>query len=182
MTPGSSADAAAVIHHARKSDSNLLGVSCAFGGFDYKLNAGLPPSQQAVVCTPNVAIRERAYNEDLYLILACDRIWDIMSNKDVGGFVAGRVEKLRQGPRDDEDDDKFLQGEVLARVRDKLLTTCLDAGLRDNMSVLIVAFAASGLAAVTPSSASLSELAAPKKEGANNIAVVDGITGALAYE
>jgi hypothetical protein len=62
------------------------------------------------------------------------------------------------------------------------LTACLDAGLRDNMSVLIVAFLVSGLAVVTPSSALVLELVALKKEGANTIAVVDGVTRALAYE
>ncbi len=54
----SAADMAAVIYRIRKSDSNLLGVSCAFGNFDCKSNAGLPPSRQAVVCTPNVTVRE----------------------------------------------------------------------------------------------------------------------------
>jgi hypothetical protein len=43
------------------------------------------------------------------------------------------------------------------------------------MSVLIMAFPA------LPS-VSLLELAAPKMEGANNIAMVDGITRVLAYE
>ncbi len=76
-------------------DSNLLGVSRAFGNFDYKSNAGLLPSWQAVVCTPNIAFQEHAKDEDLYLILACNGIWDIMSNEDVGGFVAGRIEDLR---------------------------------------------------------------------------------------
>ncbi len=85
---GSTADAVAVVHRVRKLDSNLLGVSRAFGDFDYKSNTGLPQSRQAVVCTPNVAVWEHAYNEDLYLILACNEIWDVMSNKDVGGFVA----------------------------------------------------------------------------------------------
>jgi serine/threonine protein phosphatase PrpC len=162
---GTAVDAAAVVHCVRKMDSNLLGVSRALGDFDYKSNAGLPQSQQAVVCTPNVAIRERAYDEDLYLILPCDRKWDIISNKDVGGFVVGCVKELQQDSSDDDndDDDKYPRGEVLAWVGDKLLTACLDAGSRDNMSVLIMAFPASGLAIVTPSSALLSELAAPKR-------------------
>ncbi len=93
-----------------------------------------------------------------------------------------RATTTRRHSSDDDNDDKFPRGEVLAWVGDKLLTACLDAGLRDNMSVLIVAFPASGLAVVTPSSASVSELAAPKKEGDNNIAVVDGVTRELAYE
>ncbi len=175
-------DAAAAVHRDRKSDSNLLDVSRTFGNFNYKLNAGLPPSRQAAVCTPNIAVRERTYDEDLYLIRACDGIWDVMSNEDVGGFVAGHVEELRRDSSDDDDDDEFPQGEVLAQVGDELLTACLDAGSRDNMSVLIMAFPASGLAIMTPSSASLSELAARIKEGANNIAMVDGVTRVLAYE
>ncbi len=173
---------AAVVHRVTKSDSNLLGVSHAFGDFDYKSNAGLPPSRQAVVCMPDVAIRECAYNEDLYLILACNGIWDVVLNKDVGRFVVGRIDQLRRDSSDDNNDEEFPWGEVLAWVGDKLLTACLDAGSRDNMSVLIVAFLASGLTVTTPLSALLSELAEPKKEGANNIAVVDGVTRALAYE
>jgi serine/threonine protein phosphatase PrpC len=103
---GSNAAATAVVHQVRKSDSNLLGVSCAFGDVVYKLNAELSPSRQAVVCTPDVAVRERANNEDMYLILGCDGIWDVMSNKDVGKFVARRVEELRQDSSDDDDDDE----------------------------------------------------------------------------
>ena len=40
----------------------------------------------------------------------------------------------------------FLRGEVLTWVGDKLLTACLELGSRDNMSVLIMVFPASGLA------------------------------------
>ena len=67
-----------VAHRVRKLESNLLGVSRAFGDYDYKLNAELSPSRQAVVCTPDIAARERPYNEDMYLILAYDEIWDVM--------------------------------------------------------------------------------------------------------
>jgi hypothetical protein len=63
-----------------------------------------------------------------------------------------------------------------------ILTACLSAGSRDNTSVLIVAFPALGLAFVTLSITLLSELVASKKEGANNIAVVDDVTRALANE
>jgi serine/threonine protein phosphatase PrpC len=180
---GSNVAATANVHRIRKWDSNLLGMSCAFGDFDYNSNAGLPPSRQMVVCTPNVPIRERAYNEDLYLILACNRVWDVMSNKDVGRIVTRRIEELRQDSIDDDNNDnKFLWGEVLARVGDKLLTMCLDAGSRDNISVLIVAFPALGMAFAPLWTTSLSELVASKKEVVNIIAMVDGVTRALAYE
>jgi hypothetical protein len=74
------------------------------------------------------------------------------------------------------------RGEVLARVGDKLLTACLDAGSRDDMSVLMMAFPALGLAFVPLSTTSLLESAASRKEGANIITMVDGVTMALAYE
>ena len=136
-----------------------------------------------MVCTPDIAARERSYDEDMYLILACDGIWDVMSNDDVGEFVARRVEE-RRGSSGDDDDGVFLRGEVLARVGDELLAACLEAGSRDNMSVLIVAFPASGLACTpTPlSSTSLTESEALKRVDADNIAAVDDVTRALAYE
>ena len=136
-----------------------------------------------MVCTPDIAARERSYDEDMYLILACDGIWDVMSNDDVGEFVARRVEE-RRGSSGDDDDGVFLRGEVLARVGDELLAACLEAGSRDNMSVLIVAFPASGLACTpTPlSSTSLTESKALKRVDADNIAAVDDVTRALAYE
>ena len=74
----SPAAAARVVHCVRKSESNLLGVSRAFGDHDYKLNAKLSPSRQAVVCMPDIAARERTHDKDMYLILVCDRIWDVM--------------------------------------------------------------------------------------------------------
>ncbi len=107
-------DTAAIIHRIGKPDSNLLGVSCALGNFDYKLNAGLPPSRQAVVCTPNVPVQECTYNEDLYLILACGGIWEVMSNEGMGRFMAGRIKELQQDSSNNDDDNKFPRGGVLA--------------------------------------------------------------------
>ena len=107
-------------------------------------------------------------DEDMYLILACDGIWDVMSNEDVGTFVTRRVneEMHKLNSRSD--------GEVLASVGDDLLAACLEAGSRDNMSVLIVAFPASGLAhvhflCVTPSLATIGN-------NSNPLPVVDDAT------
>jgi serine/threonine protein phosphatase PrpC len=44
-----------------------------------------------VVCTPEIIIRERVDDEDMYLILACDGIWGVMLNENVGTFVTRRV-------------------------------------------------------------------------------------------
>ncbi len=81
----------------------------------------------------------------------------------MGKFVVRRGKELRQDLSDDNDDNKFPWGEVLAWVGDKLLTVCPDARLRDNMLVLIVAFPALGLAFAPLLTTSLLESAASKR-------------------
>ena len=91
------------------------------------------------------------------------QIWDVMSNEEVGEFVARRVaeqlgwvEELSNDTSNEEQSelraskernmsDNTVEGEVLAKVGDDLLAKCLDKKSRDNMSVLIVALPASGI-------------------------------------
>ncbi|KAL7428681.1 hypothetical protein ACHAXH_000872 [Discostella pseudostelligera] len=150
-----------------KSDTELIGVARAFGDHDFKSNTELSAFQQALVCTPDIVVRERMDDEDMYLILACDGIWDVMSNEEVGEFVARRVAER-------ENSNNKVEGEVLARVGDDLLQLCVDKNSRDNMSALIVAFPASGLT----SSGSL----LPNKSNATMPAVADVAVRTLAYE
>ena len=70
----------------------------------------------------------------MYLILACDGIWDVMSNEEVGEFVVKHVSKRVANEEED----------ILAKVGDDLLDLCLDKGSEDNMSVQILSFPASG--------------------------------------
>ena len=131
----------------------------AFGDFDAKKNKDLSPSRQAVVCTPDIVMRDRNDDEDMYLVLACDGIWDVMTNEEVGSFVVKRVAE-RHGESD-----------VLAKVGDDLCDECLEKDSQDNMSVLIVALPASGLCPATLTSK-------------NNVPVLhgDGAVRMLAFE
>lgn len=113
-----------------KSDSDRIAVSRAFGDFDYKDNSDLNETEQAIICVPEVTIHKRDYARDLFLILACDGVYDVMSNDDVGKFVVKKVNELSTT------DDTSL---VLPEVGDLLLQECLKLGSSDNMSVLIVA-------------------------------------------
>lgn len=115
----------------KKDDSNKIAVSRAFGDFDYKANEELNADEQAIICTPEITVHKRDHSNDMYLILACDGVYDVMSNDDVGNFVVTKAEELR----------KIVDADsVLAEVGDELLKKCLDLGSTDNMSVLIIDF------------------------------------------
>ena len=104
------------------------------------------------------------YNSYLYFLVSLlTQIWDVMSNEEVGEFVARRVaeqlgwvEELTNDTSNEEQSelkaskernmsDNTVEGEVLAKVGDDLLAKCLDKNSRDNMSVLIVALPACGI-------------------------------------
>lgn len=101
---------------------NMLAMSRAFGDFDYK-KGEQSPSKQAVIAVPDVEILERSEN-DLYLILACDGIWDVMSNEDCANFIVN--DRKRDGY------------ESLSNTCDALVEECYNLGSDDNMTVLIV--------------------------------------------
>ena len=122
-----------------KSESDRLGVSRAFGDFDYKGNESLGPERQAVVCTPDIRVHARDRTRDMFLVLACDGVWDVMSNDQVGAFVTrAHGDISAAGDRAPE--------ETLAEVGDRLLDECLRRGSRDNMSALIVSLGPSSSA------------------------------------
>jgi len=131
-----------MISRVKKSDREMLGVPRAFGDFDYKSNEDLSSSRQAVVCTPDIVVRDRLDSDDLFLILACDGVWDVMTNDEVGLFVTRGVNAATATLAKE---DQPAEADVLATVGDGLLTECLEKGSTDNMSVLIIAFPASGL-------------------------------------
>ena len=67
-----------------------LATSRGLGDFEYKNVAGLPPDKQYVSPIPDVTISDRE-SSDEFIVLACDGIWDVMSNEDVLKFVRERV-------------------------------------------------------------------------------------------
>ena len=102
-----------------------LAVSRAFGDFEYKMRTDLSVLQQKVVAEPDISVVERVPDRDDFLLLACDGVWDVMSNVAVLKFVQQR---LRRNSRD-------LKG-----ICSQLIRRCLDHGSRDNMSAILVVF------------------------------------------
>ncbi len=122
----------ASIWKIQKSARDKIAVSRAFGDFDYKANEDLKVDEQAIISVPDFTIHQRDNTNDLFLVLACDGVFDVMSNDEVGQFVAKRSNKFSK-------DKGSLSAEMLPEVGDDLLKHCLDLGSSDNMSVLIVA-------------------------------------------
>ena len=117
-----------IIYKVERSKEEQLAVSRALGDFEYKGNEQLGPEEQAVVALPEVRVHHRNHSIDSYLVLACDGIWDVMSNEDVAEFIQHQV-SLRASKSES----------VLTEVADALLNECLGRGSKDNMSVTIVA-------------------------------------------
>ncbi|XP_060610371.2 protein phosphatase 1B isoform X1 [Anolis sagrei] len=100
-----------------------LAVSRALGDYDYKCVDGKGPTEQLVSPEPEVYEIVRA-EEDEFIVLACDGIWDVMSNEELCEFVKSRLEVS---------DD-------LEKVCNWVVDTCLHKGSRDNMSIVLVCF------------------------------------------
>jgi len=56
-----------------------LALSRSLGDFEHKNNPNLPPEQQAITCYPDVK-EEKLTAADEFMILACDGVWDVLSN------------------------------------------------------------------------------------------------------
>ncbi|XP_057316271.1 protein phosphatase 1A-like [Hydractinia symbiolongicarpus] len=100
-----------------------LAVSRALGDYDYKNVSGLSPTEQLVSAEPDLTVIERS-EKDEFLILACDGVWDVMSNEEVVTYIHSRL----------------VIHQDLQRVCEELLETCLAKGSRDNMSVILITF------------------------------------------
>jgi len=104
-----------------------LALSRALGDFIYKKNLLKTPEEQIVTAYPDVEVLD--ITEDLeFVLLACDGIWDVMSNFEVCQFVHKRI---RDG----------MEPELIC---EELMNSCLSPDGHtgnvggDNMTVILV--------------------------------------------
>ena len=71
-----------------------LNLSRALGDFTYKENKDLKPSQQMVLWTPDIKI-ETIDKDTEFMIIACDGIWDCMTNQEAVDFISTNYDKLK---------------------------------------------------------------------------------------
>lgn len=109
--------------------NGALNVSRTLGDLDFKRNTDLPATEQMVVATPD--IEEFSLEEgDEFLVIACDGIWDVLTNQEAVDFVRKRLKA----------------GEGLKSICEQMCDACLAPDLKglcrgaDNMSVIVVLF------------------------------------------
>ncbi|KAK2834936.1 hypothetical protein FQN49_006768 [Arthroderma sp. PD_2] len=104
-----------------------LALSRALGDFEFKRAADLTPEQQIVTANPDVTTHE-VTEDDEFLVIACDGIWDCQSSQAV-------IEFVRRG---------IAAKQELHRICENMMDNCLSSdpetgGLGcDNMTMVII--------------------------------------------
>uniref|UniRef100_A0A8C6SGF0 Protein phosphatase, Mg2+/Mn2+ dependent, 1Nb (putative) n=1 Tax=Neogobius melanostomus TaxID=47308 RepID=A0A8C6SGF0_9GOBI len=92
-------------------------------GGPYKGAENRTPSEQMVSPEPEVCVLERS-SADEFLVLACDGVWDIISNEELCAFIHNRLQ-------------------VCTDLRDvcaQVIDLCLYKGSLDNISIIVLCF------------------------------------------
>ena len=92
-----------------------LAMSRAFGDFEHK-DSGL-------LSKPDVVVRDRS-SRDAYLVLACDGVWDVKSNEEIGRMV---IEEMSNKP---------VNEQTLTEAADRIAKACVDSN--DNITLIIL--------------------------------------------
>jgi serine/threonine protein phosphatase PrpC len=100
-----------------------LAVSRAFGDYSYKEDTVLAADKQKVIVVPELVVYPRIMDQDEFIILACDGIWDVASSNQCSQFVQHLL----------------LEGETdLGNIAEEALDTCLERKSTDNMTMMII--------------------------------------------
>lgn len=104
-----------------------LALSRAIGDFEFKKSAELAPEQQIVTAYPDVTVHDIS-DDDEFLIVACDGIWDCQSSQAV-------VEFVRRG---------IAAKQELSKICENMMDNCLASNSEtggvgcDNMTMIVV--------------------------------------------
>lgn len=141
-----------------------LNLSRSIGDLEYKRNADLTPSEQMICSTPDVHVFPRE-QDDEFIILACDGVWDVVGSQDAVDFITDRLPRTKSSgsyvsgtPGTMEDAAHFLRDRFtgvtssmanndvrLSGIMEELLDHCLSSDLSstcglggDNMTAMLV--------------------------------------------
>lgn len=103
-----------------------LAVSRSFGDFGYKPNPTNVQKNHRVTVYPDILVYAREPSKDEFLVLACDGIWDRLTNKECADLVHTLV--FREGETD------------VGLICEEVIDTALELDSRDNMTCCVVMF------------------------------------------
>ena len=109
--------------------NGCLNLSRALGDMEYKRTPNLSPEEYMITANPDIKSMD-LQTGDQFLILACDGIWDVLSDQEACDFVLSRLR----------------QKQPLAQISSELCDFCLAEDAEgsgegcDNMTAMIVLF------------------------------------------
>eukprot|EP00730_Choanoeca_flexa_P005575 TRINITY_DN11979_c1_g4_i4.p1 TRINITY_DN11979_c1_g4~~TRINITY_DN11979_c1_g4_i4.p1 ORF type:complete len:281 (+),score=16.98 TRINITY_DN11979_c1_g4_i4:518-1360(+) len=98
-----------------------LAVSRALGDYEYKDRPDLGPEKQKVTAASDTTVLQREATDE-FVLLACDGIWDVISNEGAVVFVNFWLKR----------------GWNTEQIANELLDYCLRKGSKDNMSLILI--------------------------------------------
>ncbi|CAE6509060.1 unnamed protein product, partial [Rhizoctonia solani] len=106
-----------------------LALSRAIGDFEFKQNYAIQPEQQIVTANPDIT-EHNLDDEDEFIVLACDGIWDCLTSQQVVDCVRRLVAEKKE------------LGEICEIIMDRCVAPDSDVGAGigcDNMTIMVIA-------------------------------------------
>jgi serine/threonine protein phosphatase PrpC len=104
-----------------------LNLSRSIGDLKYKQVPGIPPADQMITAEPDI-MQVGLQEDDEFIVLGCDGIWDCLSNEDAVEYVRQRI-------------DTRTPTEIGSEMLDQIISTDprISQGIGgDNMTIMIV--------------------------------------------
>eukprot|EP00981_Chlorochromonas_danica_P011723 scaffold4233_cov180-Ochromonas_danica.AAC.14 len=109
-----------------------LRMTRSFGDFYLKHNTSLSVADQAIIAVPEVRVITRSA-ADAFVILACDGVWDVMTNQEAVDFIADNLGFTAYGGP-----VGGVSTAMAAKACDDLLAFVLSRGSTDNLTVILI--------------------------------------------
>mgnify|MGYP001356515344 FL=1 len=111
-----------------------LNLSRSIGDLKYKQSPELPPEAQIITAEPDV-LKHTLDPKDEFFIVACDGVWDVLSNQEAVDFVRTRIQAERSNGREPQ----------LSKICEAVFDRCIATNPRetrgiggDNMTCVVV--------------------------------------------
>jgi len=113
----------------------MLNLSRALGDLEYKLDPDLAVEEQMITCVPEIKVEKIDKNTE-FVIIACDGIWDCLTNQEAVDFVKENASALRK-----KSGSTFKISFVVEKMFEKIIAEDIAAsgGLGcDNMTCIVI--------------------------------------------